>query len=529
MSGSERAPDRQAAKPATGLAGEDPAGADTEDSFLEAVRAIPSAPDGVAPLTPPPHLAVSSTEPAGPGRFLPGAVDDLVEATRSGRVSVQERIDATLASIRSANQANNAFISVLGERAIQCAEALDASRENGEAQDLPLLGVPIAVKDCISIEGVPNTCGTAGRRHTLATQTAPAVAALEAAGAVVVGTANLHEWAFGATSRNEAYGAVLNPHDDGRVPGGSSGGSAVAVATGMASVALGTDTGGSIRLPASYCGIAGLKVTTGSVSTEGCYPLSWTMDSIGPLARTVADLAMPLDVLLATGGRQFQDRSLPPLAELRVGVWPGARETGRSDDGVRASFRDALAVFEGNAASVLEIELPDLALITAAQLGIITSEAAAVHSPNEVDRGSYEENVRELLALGDAVPARDYVNALRHRQVVWQQLEALFSQVDVIVSPTTPCVAPLIGQESIDWPDGSSESVLGASIRYLLLWNFVGAPALSMPCGMSDGLPVGLQVAAAPGSDRSLVRLGAEIESVLSDADREHCGPGTRG
>lgn len=453
-----------------------------------------------------------------------GGIGELVRATSSGRISVQEVMAETFQRIRAINSTNNALISVLDERAMSRARELDAIRERGEGADLPLLGVPVALKDCIALEGVANTCGTAGREHMLATVTAPSVAALENAGAVVVATANLHEWAFGATSRNEAYGAVVNPHGEDRISGGSSGGSAVAVATGMAAVALGTDTGGSIRLPASYCGVAGLKVTTGSVATEGCFPLSWTMDSIGPIAASVADLATPLELLLSTGERTFGDRPMRRLEDLRIGVWPGTRDADAMDAGVRASFLATLSAFEDRGAQTVDIELPDLATVSAAQLAIITSEAAAVHSGPGVDRNSYEENVRELLALGDAVAARDYVNAIRHRQVAWQALEDVFSQVDVIVSPTTPCVAPLVGQDSVSWPDGSSESMLDASIRYLLLWNFVGAPCLSMPCGSSDGLPVGLQLAAPPGSDRSLVRLGVELEAILdvqSTVERE--------
>ena len=216
------------------------------------------------------------------------------------------------------------------------ASALQSS--NARPRPTSLVGETLAVKDCIAIAGVPNTCGTASRRDVLAADTAPSVAALESAGAVAVGTTNLHEWAFGATSQNEAYGAVVNPWDADRVPGGSSGGSAVAVATGMASVALGADTGGSIRLPASYCGVAGLKVTTGAVSTHGCFPLSWTVDSIGPLAATVEGLAAPLEALLATGERVFQPNALPAITELRVGVWPGTRATGKLEAGVHASF-----------------------------------------------------------------------------------------------------------------------------------------------------------------------------------------------
>jgi aspartyl-tRNA(Asn)/glutamyl-tRNA(Gln) amidotransferase subunit A len=443
-------------------------------------------------------------------------LSELVTSTQAGRISICELISDTLGRIDAENESSRAFISVTADAAMTRARVLDDARARGEAAGLPLFGVPVAIKDCIEVAGVPNTCGSAGREEVTSSGSAPSVVALEAAGAVVVGTTNMHEWAFGPSSQNEAFGHVVNPRGPGRIPGGSSGGSAAAVATGAAAVALGTDTGGSIRLPASYCGVAGLKVTTGTVSTDGCFPLSWTMDSIGPMAPRVADLLAPLEALLSTGSRQFTDRSLPSLDRLRIGVWPGARTEGRMDDVVHRCFLRALDMLERDAATVADIDLPDLDAVKAAQLGIITSEAAAVHSGEDVDRSRYEANVQELLSLGDRVPARDYVNGIRHRQVVWRAVSEVFADFDVIVSPTTPCVAPLADQSLITWPDSSQESLLDASIRFLLLWNFVGAPCVSLPCGEPTDLPVGLQVAAPPGSDRSLVRLCSEIEQLVS-------------
>ena len=460
----------------------------------------------VAPLNPTPHLVGEPVSPPATPAF---------EARpAANHVSVRATVERSLDAIEDQNEQSRAFVTVLGQEALGTADELDRVATARRAGPQALLGATVAVQDCIGVKGAPNTCGTASRRDVISTSTAPSVAALESAGAVVVGTTNLHEWAFGATSQNEAYGAVANPWGVNRIPGGSSGGSAVAVASGMASLALGTDTGGSIRLPASYCGVAGLKVTTGSVSTERCFPLSWTMDSIGPLAATVPELAAPLEALLATGERRFPERRLPSLDQVRVGVWPGTRESARLHDGVSAAFNRALALL-GAEAELVELELPDLARVASAQMTIVTSEAASVHSGSDVDRGLYEGNVRGLLELGDAVSATDYISALRHRQPVWSQMARVFSEVDVVVSPTTPCVAPAVDADAVVWPDGSTESVLDASIRYLLLWNFIGAPCLSFPCGLSDGLPVGFQAAAAPGSDRSLVALGAELESLV--------------
>ena len=454
----------------------------------------------LAPLIPPPHLA---------GGYGGGALE---QGSSDGPLAASPAVAEAVAAIAQHDERLGAFISVLDERARERAAEVDALGG-------PLAGSTLAVKDCIEVAGVANTCGSAARREALAQTTAPAVAALEAAGAVVVGTTNLHEWAFGATSQNEAYGAVDNPWRSGHIPGGSSGGSAVAVAAGMASLALGTDTGGSIRLPASYCGTVGLKVTTGSVSTEGCFPLSWTMDSIGPLAGSVGDLAVPLEALLATGSRSFAPRPLPRLGELRVGLWPGIRDSVAIDPDVHELFLAALDRLEESAGSVSEIALPDLDEIATAQMQIVTSEAAVVHSQEQVDRSSYEDNVRELIELGDRVPATAYVEAQRHRQRVWAALERVFERVDVVVSPTTPCLAPPVGEAEIEWPDGSSQPVMEASIRYLLIWNFIGAPALSVPCGLARGLPVGLQIAAPPGADRALVACAVALEELLRPAE----------
>jgi aspartyl-tRNA(Asn)/glutamyl-tRNA(Gln) amidotransferase subunit A len=445
--------------------------------------------------------------------FLPLA--EAARLLRAREVSAREAAEACLARVQADGGAHGAWVEVLAERALARADALDRGPVVG-----PLHGVPFAVKDFFEIEGVRCTCGSArdlpaaGRAGAT---TAPAVRALEEGGAVLLGTLNLHEWAFGATSTNPHHGAVRNPRDPARVPGGSSGGSAVAPALGMAFLALGTDTGGSVRLPASWCGVAGLKVTPGAISAEGCFPLSWSLDSVGPLARTVADLAAAWDVLAATGTGPAiaRDPAAPTGWEgTRVGVIRGDLDPpGGLDAGVRRAVEAAIAAIEGAGARIVEIDLPGLDGVKAAQLTITLAEAATVHSgARQAERARYGDDVRHLLALGDLVVARDYLAAQRFRRTFVRDVVRAFDAVDVILSPTTPDRAEPIGAATVRWPDGSEQPVLEACIRYLLRWNLGGAPALSLPCGLEDGLPVGLQLAARPGGERLLLALGSEAE-----------------
>lgn len=456
---------------------------------------------------------------AGAGAGAGFARLSLAEATRllRGReVSAREAAEACLAEVAADGGRHGAWIEVLAERALARADALDRGPVVG-----PLHGVPFAVKDFFDIEGVHVTCGSsreAAAARRPATRTAAAVRGLEEAGGVLLGTLNLHEHAFGATSTNPHHGAVRNPRDPSRVPGGSSGGSAVAPLLGHCFLALGTDTGGSVRLPASWCGAAGLKVTPGAISAEGCWPLSWTLDSVGPIARSVTDLAVAWPVLAATGTGPHvsRDPAAPTGIEgARIGIVRGDLDPpGGIDAGVRRAVERAVAALEGAGARIVEIDLPGLADVKAAQLTITLAEAATVHGTPErrAERALYGDDVRRLLAMGDLVRAHDYLAAMQFRRRFVASVVRAFDDVDVILSPTTPDRAEPIGADTVRWPDGSEQPVLEACIRYLLRWNFGGAPALSLPCGVEDGLPVGLQLAARPGGEKLLLALGAEAE-----------------
>jgi aspartyl-tRNA(Asn)/glutamyl-tRNA(Gln) amidotransferase subunit A len=425
-----------------------------------------------------------------------------------GELSALEAVDGCLARIEELARLN-AFTQVFAEEARARARELDSRSERG-----PLHGVPVAVKDLMAIAGHPTTCGTELHRHAPpAAVSADAVAALEAAGAVVVGATNLHEWANGPTSSNPHFGPVRNPWDEERVPGGSSGGSAVAVATGMAWVALGTDTAGSVRIPAACTGTAALKPGSGRVPMGGVFPLSWSLDTVGPHAARVADLELPYRVLAG------ERRPLPTvgLAGLRLGVeqtWYLQR--GRIDPPVLELFERVLGELERAGAQLVEVAIPELEGAETAEHAILLAEASAVHDGDRrADRVEYGDEVRGYFEAGDRVLAIDYIRALRSREVLYDGFVRAFGDIDFAVSPTLPMLPPLIGETAHEWPDGSVGSV-GELWRHTFPSNLADLPSLSQPCGFAEGLPVGLQLIGPRDSELGLLALGTAIEELLA-------------
>lgn len=428
--------------------------------------------------------------------------------------SVRHAVTAALGRITELGPALGVFTTVLAERALQQADALDRLAADGETGG-PLHGTTLAVKDCIDIAGVPTTCGTAGRRNHVAGSTATCVAALEAAGAVVVGKTNMHEWAYGGTSDNPHFGPVRNPWAPERIPGGSSGGSAVAVATGMADLALGTDTGGSVRIPAAYCGVAGLKVTPGRIPLDGVEPLSWTLDTVGLLGATVESMSTAYRVLAGTG------RLITPAggsgATPTIATIPAAfGGDGRVDGAVAQHTAAAVARLQAAGAVVAEHDLPEMATVPELFFPIVLSEAAAVHDGDRRgDRARYGDDIRTALTRGDAVPAIEYLHALRRRPEVAAALVAVLQTADVILAPASAILPTVRGTASITWADGTEEDALLACARYCLPPSFAGLPALVVPCGQDDGIPVGIQLIGQPGGEEHLLAVGGWVERAL--------------
>ena len=444
--------------------------------------------------------------------------DRAAHLIQTGETTSVEVVTASLAMVNQFNDSHKVFTRVHRDEAIAKAEELDRDRARGIWRG-PLHGVPFAVKDLFDIAGFPNSGGTEHRKTVSpATTNADSVQAIIDAGGVLIGQLNLHEWAYGGTSRNPHFGDIVNSWGDNRIPGGSSGGSAVAVSMGMASFALGTDTGGSVRIPASLSGISSLKVTDGNISTRGVLPLSWTLDSVGPMARRIKDLRTAYSVLQRTGdnlGPQ-QPRRHRKLEGTRLGIDRGYYlDQGRCEPEMFRVFENALKMIQELGPEIVDVSVPALASASPAQHALLLAEASAAHSgPLRANRTLYGDDVQRYLALGDVISAQDYITALRFREKLWNQFRSVFAEVDFMVSPGTPHVASPIRQEEFTWPDDSVESLSEACGRFTFPSNLAGIPSSCQPCGLTtDGLPVGLQLIGEPHSELALLDLGEMLEA----------------
>jgi aspartyl-tRNA(Asn)/glutamyl-tRNA(Gln) amidotransferase subunit A len=434
----------------------------------------------------------------------------IAEALRSRRLRATELLDACLADIRSQNPRLNAFIAVLDDSARQEATRADAELDAGRARG-PLHGVPISLKDLIDVAGAATTAASHVRDGHRAAHDAPAVARLREAGAVIIGKTNLHEFAFGTTNEDSAFGPARNPHDPSRSPGGSSGGSAIAVATGMSVASIGTDTGGSIRIPAAACGVVGLKAALGDIPCEGVVPLSRTMDHVGPLARTVLDAALVYDALVDRAGETWS----PARGPLRLGV-PRPFYFDRLDRGIRARFDAACAALRAGGHAVADVEIELAAYVPAVYLHIVLAEAAAYHGATlESMPERYVAGVRTRLEMGRYVTGEDYVRAMRGRDAITSAVDRALNGLDALILPALAIPAPSLGEATVD-VDGSAEPVRGITLRLTQTFNLSGHPAVSIPMGRTpEGLPAGLQMVGHPRATRDLLRAALACEAQI--------------
>jgi aspartyl-tRNA(Asn)/glutamyl-tRNA(Gln) amidotransferase subunit A len=430
------------------------------------------------------------------------SIRDLGTAYRDGSLSPVTVAEQALARIARLEPALNAFADPMAEQALaeatQRAGELAAGRGRG-----PLHGIPVAIKDLIEVAGAPTGYGSRVLPPAVAAADAALVARLRAAGAVILGKTNLLEYAYGIA--HPEVGQTNNPHDVTRTSGGSSGGSAAAVAAGIVPVAIGTDTGGSIRIPAAYCGIVGLKPSFGLVPTEGVFPLSWTLDHAGPLARSVEDTALALAAL--TGAPV----PIAPvdLAGVRVGLFRHHFDHAAVTPEVRASTEAAVARLTALGAAVTGIAIADLAPVNRELLHILLPEAAVIHADLYARNASgYALGTRKQIEAGFTAKATDYVRAERYRAALRGAVEATLAEVDVLLSPTVPFVAPA---EDPEFVEGDYDGEMLASG----FANMTGHPALSLPCGMAGHLPVGLQLTGRLGDDARLLSIAAAVEAAL--------------
>ncbi|MGH9628333.1 MAG: amidase [Bryobacteraceae bacterium] len=444
------------------------------------------------------------------------------QALRSRKVSSVELVEEAQKRI-AAHSHLNAFISLAGAAALERARTLDQELAAGNSRG-PLHGIPIALKDLFFTKGERTTNGSRVFSGFVPSYDATVAARLQEAGAVSVGKTNLHELAYGITSGNPHFGVVRNPCDPERIPGGSSGGSGAAVATGMALMAMGSDTGGSIRIPAAYCGVVGLKPTFGRVSRHGCHALGLTLDHMGPLTRSVRDAAAVLNVIAgydandpSTSSRPVENY-MPPAAlsikGMRIG-WPENFYFDHVDSEIAGAIESAAAAAEKLGALRVPVRVPDIAALNTIARLILLAEASAVMEPHLGSREDFGPDVRTLLDQGRLLSATDYINAQRARRLKQEEFTALFQKVDCLLTPATPIPAPKIGQAKVSI-NGHEEDVRLASTRLVRGINAVGLPAISLPCGNTRAnLPIGLQIVAPPFEEALLLRLAAAIEDAI--------------
>lgn len=427
---------------------------------------------------------------------------------RRGELSAVELLHEHLRVVERCEPTINAFITVCADAALAAAQEADAQFAAG--RDLgPLHGIPVGIKDNIDTAGIRTTVGSAILADHVPDTDADAVRLLKRAGAVVVGKTNLHEFTLGGTTINPHYGTTRNPWDDTRFVAGSSGGSAAAVAAGECLGALGTDTSGSVRMPAAMTGITGLRPTYGLVSIEGAFPLSRTADAMGPMARSVDDVA----ALLAAIAPHAPLEAPASVAGRTVGVL-GDFATSRLAPGLADVFSRALDDLAAVGLRIAEIAPPPHFERFAPWRRVRFYETEQIHRDWYPSRAhEYGADARAVLEAGAGVTEAEYHEAQGLRAGITAGFEALFDEVDVIATPTVPFVAIPIGADQVEL-DGGPEPLMVALLRYATIASCIGAPALSVPCGFVDGLPAGLQLMTRPNAEALLLAVGRAYESV---------------
>jgi aspartyl-tRNA(Asn)/glutamyl-tRNA(Gln) amidotransferase subunit A len=445
-------------------------------------------------------------------------IPELGAALRAKKLSVREMTEETLRRISGANPRLNAFITVTEAAARTRAQVLDDELARGLDHG-PLHGIPIAHKDNIYTRGVRTTSGSKIFADFVPQYDATIVSQLNDAGANMIGKTGLHEFAYGITSNNPHFGAIRNPWDTERVPGGSSGGSAAAVAAGLVPLATGTDTGGSIRIPASFCGVVGLKPTYERVSRKGVMPLGLTLDHAGVLAGTVRDVALAFS-LIAKHSSGYVPAGHADLRGMRIGV-PENFFVERIAPDVMLSFRAAVQTAAALGAHLTEIRLPDVEALNAVGRIVQLSEVSTLLARYLDRRSEMGRDILVLVEQGRLIPATDYLNAQRVRAVLARDFSKIWKHLDCLMTPATPITAPKIGEMSI--AIGSfTEDVRMAATRLARPFNVLGWPALALPCGFSDaGLPIGLQLVGPPQQEDSLLQAGAALEDAFGIAGRQ--------
>ena len=448
-------------------------------------------------------------------------IHQLAPLLQKKEISPVELFNEAIERIHQLQPKLNSFITVTEEEGRKAATKAESEIRKGQYRG-PLHGIPISIKDLFATRGVRTTAGSKVLAQWVPDYDATAVARLHQAGMVLVGKTHMHEFAYGVTSDNPHYGPARNPWDPTRVPGGSSGGSAAAVASSQCTASLGSDSGGSIRTPAAVCGVVGLKPTYGRVSRYGAIPLAWSLDHVGPLTKSVEDAAIMLSAIAGPDPKDpsASSRPLPDYRQemrgeirgLRLGV-PRQYFFENVDPEIQKLVSAAIHQLESMGATLVEVDIPDLENCSAMEAHITLAEATSYHEPYlNKQADDYGPGVRTNLEAGRYLLATDYVKSQRARTLLQRNFNQAFKHADVIVSPTLPALPPLVGEV---WVQSGNlrEHVIDAFLRFNIPFDLTGFPAISIPCGLgSTGLPIGLQIAGKAFDETTVLRVANAYE-----------------
>ncbi|NMC33707.1 MAG: amidase [Veillonellaceae bacterium] len=469
--------------------------------------------------------------------FMKKTIRELAPLLQTKALSPVELAQECLQRIEQTEPVINAFITVTADRALKAAASAETEILRGRYRG-PLHGIPYSAKDLYMTRGIPTTAGSAVLEGNFPATNAAVIDSMETAGAVLVGKNNLHEFAYGTTSENDRFGPCRNPWNSGLVTGGSSGGSAASVAVGSSAFSLGTDTGGSIRIPASFCGVVGIKPTYGRVSKRGVIPLSWSMDHTGPIARSVWDAAAVLTAMAGYDPDDVGSAAVPAedytaglegepaldLRGLKIGICPHYYE-GMLQPPVEQIFDGVLRWFEQQGAQLRELSYPDRSAFAVSSV-LTMSEAYTYHERNLENCGDkYGPSIRYRLEKGQYIPASVYVNAQRLRQQDRQKWAEIYREIDIFLSPTVvmppfPIGAPTVmfGQEAVN------PRVHPVLMLLTSLGDFNGHPVLSLPCGFTaDGLPIGFQIQGRPFGEAKVFQVAYAFEQAHPEIGERKC------
>lgn len=450
--------------------------------------------------------------------ILDQPLSDAAAKLRDGSLSPVELTQAALARVEQTEEKLNAYVRLNADYAMtaarQAEEEIKAGRYLGEMH-----GIPVAIKDLYDIAGLPTTCSSEVLHDHMAQHDSACVARLKAAGAIAIGKTHTHEFAYGIATPTTG-----NPWNPDYIPGGSSGGSGATVAARGCFMAMGSDTGGSIRIPAAVCGVVGLKPTYGRVSRTGVASLSWSLDHVGPLTRTVRDAAISLKWLAGYDPRDPGSANEPVgdylsaldagVKGLRIGV-PSNFFFEDVDPDIEAATRKAIEHYASLGATLVDVELPYAEQIMGVEFGLCLPEASAYHQHMLRERADlYGEDVRSVLEAGELIPAVDYIQALRVRQMMKLAWSEMYSKIDAMIAPTVVGPATKRGQENIDWGGGQEEPIKSAFVRLSAPANVTGLPSIAVPCGFTDsGLPLSFQVIGRPFDEAGILRIAQAYQT----------------